>query len=155
MTMHLSRPTPQPLAVRARAWRQRGRARPQVHAGRSLAAALALVGVMLFAQGLGLVHRVVHGSLPTAAVHVAAAGGAGEAQHATAHSGHRHGLFEEHREGGAECRLLDQLVHADALLATLVPAPIVPPAVAPASVTPATPAHRHTALYRARAPPHG
>ncbi|MBL8345572.1 MAG: hypothetical protein JNN03_09020 [Rubrivivax sp.] len=113
--------------------------------------ALALVAV----QALGLAHRVAHGPLHSAKAEAHAGVHAGV--HATGSEAHAHGeptsLFGAHEEGGVECRLFDQAVHADALKAAAwqawpprVPAPMV--ACAPASGAGAR-AH----AYFARGPP--
>lgn len=111
--------------------------------------ALALVAV----QALGLAHRVAHGP-PHSGKAEARAG-----VHATGNGAHAHGepasLFGAHEDGGVECRLFEQAVHADALKAEAwqawpprVPAPMV--ACAPASGAGAL-AH----AYFARGPPAG
>jgi hypothetical protein len=94
-----------------------------------------MAGLLLAAQAAGLAHRIAH-----------APGQAG------AHASWSHG----HEAGGADCRLIDQLAHADALCSppAWAPAP-PPPAAAPlrlaiyAALAPAP------AAYLARAPPRG
>lgn len=108
-----------------------------------------LAALLLAAQALGLAHRVEHapGSQPLHAAAHALVHGAGE--HSASESG-RSG----HQPGDADCRLVDQLGHADALCsAPVLAAAILPPAgqgVAPASRLAAMPP---PAAYQARAPP--
>ncbi len=94
-----------------------------------------LAMLLLGAQALGLAHRVAHGlGGSVAAVQKAWSG--------------------DHEAGGAECRLVDQLAHADALSSNPAPAAAVPAALtaevdgAASSLPQAAPA-----AYRARAPP--
>jgi hypothetical protein len=96
-----------------------------------------LAVLLLAAQAAGLVHRVAHGG-----------GG-------VAHAAHK-AFSASHDEGSAECRLVDQLTHADALCGGDAPAA---PALA---VQAAEPARAHgrlaegaPAAYLARAPPRG
>jgi hypothetical protein len=97
--------------------------------------ALLLAALLLAAQGLGLAHHVAH-----------AQGGL-----ATAHAGP---WLDGHDDGSADCRLVDQLGHADlafGALAALPPATVstAPPAVCSRSAQPLAPARP----YQARAPP--
>jgi hypothetical protein len=115
--------------------------------------ALALVAV----QALGLAHRVAHGPLHSSRAEAHAGVHAGV--HATGNEAHAHGeptsLFGAHEEGGVECRLFDQAVHADALKAAAWQAwpPRVP---APTPVwAPAIGAEARTHAYLARGPPPG
>jgi hypothetical protein len=134
---------------------------------------LALLALLL-AQGVGLAHRVWHDTGHHAA---AALSGAHEdcgheagqesghaERHAEAHAeGHAFaggpafspfaGLFHGHDEGSAECRLLDQLTHADALVggAILASANLAP--TAPNGAAPCPAARGSIAAYLARAPP--
>lgn len=102
--------------------------------------ALALVG----AQALGLAHRVLHGQAPPAQLGASAAAPTAGGT-----------AFDAHEPGSIECRLLDQVAHADGLAATAWPAlpPRVPaPAPAAAAVAAAAaPCHG----YQARGPPGG
>ena len=91
-----------------------------------------LAAVLLLAQGLGLAHGI---------------------EHAPSAAGAR---SEDHEAGGAECRLIDQLAHADALCGGDAPAlalvrvgdaAFAPQALGLASAAPAA--------YLARAPPLG
>ena len=76
------------------------------------------------------------------------------AEHADQHTDqHPHGLAS-HEAGDAECRLVDQLAHGDALCAAAAPAPA--PVLLPAPMqAPAAPrlAQPLRAAYQARAPP--
>ena len=122
-----------------------------------LTLAVLLTALLLLSQGLGLLHRVEHlpsrgvASLtaPTAPTALTVADGSVATQ--ALHAGH--GVFATHEAGGAECRLLDQLTHADALLADALPLPAGLPGVAAAVHAPAEAGRRHEARYLARAPP--
>lgn len=111
--------------------------------------ALALVAV----QALGLAHRVAHGPLHSAKAEAHAG------VHTTGNEAHAQGepasLFSAHEEGGVECRLFDQAVHADALKVAAwqawpprVPAPMV-------ACAPASGAGGRAHAYLARGPPAG
>jgi hypothetical protein len=112
-----------------------------------LLAAWVLVGVLLAAQTLSLLHGVVHTGAPGphAAAAQAAAEGAGSSrlqQWASAHT-----------EGSVLCQALDHLGHADAVAPTFVL-----PAAAAWAAGPAAPARTarlapRAAPYEARAPP--
>lgn len=96
---------------------------------------------LLAAQWLGLAHAVLHPQLPA---HAAAA-------HAPAHG--LGALFAGHDDGSGDCRLYDQLGHAEPLppaLPVLDTLPAAPPRVAAGT------SHDATASgtpYAARAPP--
>ncbi len=96
-----------------------------------------LAVLLLAAQGAGLAHRVAHGLAVS--------------EHAAQQDFHA-----GHDEGSAECRLVDQLTHADALCAG---EPATPPAFAAAVAMPVRLAGRlaegASAAYLARAPPRG
>ena len=96
-----------------------------------------LAALLLAAQATGLAHRVAHGGV----------GGA--------HAAHQ-AFSASHDEGSAECRLVDQLAHADALCGGDAPAL---PALAVRAAEPSRPATRPAAgapaAYLARAPPRG
>ncbi len=110
-----------------------------------------LVAVLLLAQGLGSIHHLVHArglALPAAVAF--ATSGAPTAETEAASASDRW----QHQAASTDCRLLDQLLWADALgvpapaLAVLAFAHLAParaPAVALAS--------RFIAGYRARGPP--
>lgn len=106
------------------------------------------VVALVFAQVLGLAHGTLHaaGSGPAHAASGAPAVGADP---------HGHGLFEGHAAGDAECRLLDQLGHADGL-AWAAPA-LAPQGTAPrvAAAPPRSAEPVFFAAYAARAPPRG
>lgn len=93
--------------------------------------AFGLVAALLFAQALGLVHRVVHAP-------------AAEPQGA---------LFGEHEHGDAQCQLVDQHAAEPALLAALPPLPAPARLPLPALACPAGHALAFVAAYAARAPP--
>ena len=95
-----------------------------------------LAALLLMAQGLGLAHRVVHAPL-NAQAGVAA-------------------WPLDHDAGGADCRLVDQLAHADALCGGVpaVAAPL-PAADAAVALPPQQWAAGAPAVYLARAPPRG
>jgi hypothetical protein len=99
------------------------------------ATAWVLALALLAAQALGLAHSVAH-----------APGLASVAAVADEH-------FDGHHAGDAECRLIDQLAHADALVAGALLLPPALPAVLSAPALP--PAHTvaFAAGYLARAPP--
>ena len=97
-----------------------------------------LAALLLVAQGLGLAHRVGH------------APGLGQISSTATASG----WSADHKAGSADCRLVDQLTHADALcgpplLAALPPATDAAPQTAAYADAPA--ARRHVPL--ARGPP--
>jgi hypothetical protein len=91
-----------------------------------------LAAVLLLAQGVGMAHRFAH------------APSAGD------------GWSQDHEAGGAECRLIDQLAHADALCGGNAPVPGLVRVSATASARPAGAlAIAAPAAYLARAPPRG
>lgn len=98
-----------------------------------------LAALLLAAQAFGLAHRVAH------------------APGLHCDHPHHHGAASPlagHEAGSAECRLIDQLAHADALFGS----PVLPPLLAPeatALVAAALPARPQggAAAYLARAPP--
>ena len=101
-----------------------------------------LACALVLAQAFGLAHGVVHAPGLVAAVATQ-----------SPDDGHFDGHFDGHHAGDAECRLLDQLAHADALL---LPAPALPP-LPPTPAVAARPLAVHAAAfaasYLARAPP--
>lgn len=111
----------------------------------ALALALALAWALLLAQGLGLAHGVRHA--PGLAAAVALSGPADDPPAAAAQ--------DDHEAGDAECRLLDQLAHADALLVPPLVLPPRPPAAALAAPAPLVHAAAFATAYQARAPPRG
>ena len=108
-----------------------------------------LATLLLAAQAAGLAHRVLHapGQAPGHA-----SGGATAASVATAAAA----WGGSHAPGTADCRLIDQLAHADVLCGAAPAAEALPPAttVVLAALPQAVPA-RTTAAYLARAPPRG
>jgi hypothetical protein len=112
-----------------------------------------LAALLLVAQGLGLVHGIAHGNPQVAAHACADEEHVHEARPGFA-AAHVHG--GSHEAGDAECRLIDQLAHADALFAApawagLPPAGCDAPATAPRLAW----AAGGSAAYLARAPPLG
>ena len=103
-----------------------------------------LVVLLLAAQALGLAHRVAHApGLPGGALaQAAAAAFVAVPAHAS------------HEAGSAECRLIDQLAHADALCGSvgLPPAPLRTADTGQAVNRPAQPVGS-AAAYLARGPP--
>jgi hypothetical protein len=104
--------------------------------GRGFAALLVLA--LLWAQGLGLAHRVLHAPGAPAAV-------ASAAEHDDA--------LHHHAPQSAECRLYDQLAAGDAVAAAALVAVAALPPAAPRALPAAPQAGTLTLGYRARAPP--
>jgi len=102
--------------------RRRGGGAGVMRARRPLFAFL-LVLALLAAQGLGLAHRVAHG----APLLAGGPGGAGAAVASLPDDGRALGFDSPHEPGTAECRLVDQTAHADALPVAALPA--LPPRV--------------------------
>ncbi|RVU47149.1 hypothetical protein [Rubrivivax rivuli] len=131
----------------------------------SAAHAWLLAALLLVAQGLGLVHGVSHG-LGHAVAHSLAQGTPQRDAPSCADAGHVHEsrpVFSvaqvhggSHEAGDAECRLIDQLAHADALFAAPAWAGLPPPGRdAPATAPRLAWAAGGSAAYLARAPPRG
>jgi hypothetical protein len=134
----------------------------------TLARALWLCAALLAAQWLGHAHAVAHGLAAGAALTAAshaqadctpAAQGFAPAFH-VAHHDHDHdhspglSLADGHEAGGAECRLVDQLGHADLLWSAQVPAgQLQHRGPAPQTGAAAPRAAAPAAGYQARAPP--
>ncbi len=98
--------------------------------------------LLLAAQALGLAHRIQHAPGPGAAP-AAAAVAAAPASWADGHDA-----------GGAECRLIDQLAHADGLCdATWAAAPVPPATEAHEAAPTVAPRAGSASAYLARAPP--
>lgn len=129
--------------------------------------AWALSLALLLAQALGLHHGVAHGAMgswgPSASVQVPAAGLATGQVHAD----HRHGpdatalqeapagaFHADHDAGDAQCRLVDQVGHAELLWLSLPSTAVVPADRPAANRAPwsAAPDAAH-APYQARGPP--
>jgi len=127
-----------------------------------------MAALLLAAQALGLAHRVAHApglsaatvaqaTAPAnafAAATASALEGAAAAESAGAPA-HVHSHFP-HEAGSADCRLIDQLEHADAFFAGVSLQPVLPRAAATgaAAALPAVPACS-AAAYLARGPPAG
>lgn len=107
------------------------------------AGAWLLVLALLWAQALGLAHRVLHaGGAPVAVVDAGHAAPAGLLGHLLGG-----------KSGDAECRLYDQLAHGDAVpLPPVVALPALPPALL-AVVEPTLVCVLARAAFAARAPP--
>jgi len=118
---------------------------------RRQAAAFAAVLALLLAQALGLAHRIAHAQPAQAGV-----------LHTHSHA-HEHepghpilaAAFDQHDEGSAECRLIDQAGHGDAAAApTVAPGDLVAPDGGAARPSPtATFLTACTQPYSARGPP--
>ena len=118
-----------------------------------------LAALLLTAQALGLAHRIEHAPGSAQRLHalgVAAQGGtaaAGAAWSAAGQGSDTHGMAA-HQAGDADCRLVDQLAHADGLadaaagLPAVLPTPVL--ALTPAAPVAVPPL---PAAYQARAPP--
>jgi hypothetical protein len=113
--------------------------------GRRVGVTLAVLALLL-AQAVGLLHRAWHDT-----------GHAGSVSQAALQDPHRvdpaEGPFRGHPEGGAECRLLDHLAHADALMGAGITAPAGLPSAVHHGERPRSAAGRHRTPYQARAPP--
>lgn len=100
-----------------------------------------LATLLLAAQAAGLAHRVLHAA--------GAPGGTSAAQAVAAWGG-------SHQPGSADCRLIDQLAHADLLCGAAAAPATLPTATATVvAVLPQSLPARPAAAYLARAPPHG
>jgi len=127
-----------------------------------------LAVLLLAAQALGLTHRVAHApglagatvaqATASANVFAAATASALEAAAAAESAGapaHAHSHFP-HEAGSADCRLIDQLEHADALCAGVCLSPALPrAAVTGAAATLPAVSAGGAAAYLARGPPAG
>lgn len=137
---------------------QRGRT-PLPRAG----SAWLLAALLLLAQGLGLVHGISHGIAPGKMAHRPACGlpaspaPAGPAAAAACEdkpAAHAHG--GAHEAGDAQCRLVDQLAHADGLpTAAMPPGALRTGCPVPATALRLALAEGGLAAYLARAPPRG
>jgi hypothetical protein len=113
-----------------------------------------LAVLLVAAQAAGLAHRVNHpqqaGSFTTAAAQ-AQQGLKSQSAGSSSTS-----LSGDHRAGSADCRLIDQLMHADALCLGAAVVAVLPQAHGSASAPRAeTVRAASPALYLARAPPAG
>ena len=114
--------------------------------------ACVLAVLLLWVQAMGLAHSVAHASWGTAPGSVQASEAGPDTS--TGFDFWPAGWGGSHQAGDAECKLIDQLGHADGaapgLQPWLAPAPAAQAALArPAAALPARPA----AAYFARAPP--
>lgn len=106
----------------------------------SPAAAVLLALVLLWAQALGLLHRLQHApAIGLAAVAVADAGSDA-------------GLYGHERKSES-CKLYDQLALGDGVVTAVVADAVVPGAHAPACRVPSTAPGLQRHDYQARAPP--
>lgn len=103
--------------------------------------ALVFVLALLAAQWLGLAHAVLHPQLPA---HAAAA-------HAPTHG--LGALFAGHDDGSGDCRLYDQLAHAEPLPPALPVLDTLPPAPPRVAAGRTHDAAADAAPYAARGPP--
>lgn len=94
-----------------------------------------LLAAMLFAQALGLVHRVLHAPAPAAQVQAAA-----------------HDAFG-HDEGDAQCRLYDQLAQGDLAFGSPAACAVGPVMATPAGALPAGRLAPQASGFLARGPP--
>ena len=110
-----------------------------------------LAVLLLAAQAVGLAHRISHAPQTGAVLFRAAAQQLTDPAH---DHNHHHEPADGHQAGSADCRLIDQLAHADALcVGDATPGPLlVPHSAALALVMQTVPAGPF-AHYLARAPP--
>ncbi|MCD0418877.1 hypothetical protein LOC51_16835 [Rubrivivax sp. JA1024] len=128
------------------------------HPASRLGLTFAVVFALLAAQWLGLAHTVLHGTAP--APSAVQASGHPPSPHpahdaAPAHE-HRHGLaalFAGHDDGSADCRLYDQLAHAEPLPPALPALDTLPPAPPRLAAGRTHDAAAEAAPYAARGPP--
>ncbi len=113
-----------------------------------------LAALLLAAQALGLAHRIEHGPGHSAGHSAGQQAVLGLAPVGAALPDHGEAAAGEHQAGDAQCRLVDQLGHADALCAAAWDAPALGPVPgqvpAPAARVALLP---QPAAYQARAPP--
>lgn len=102
-----------------------------------------LAAALLWLQALGLWHHVVHGGAGPGDRPVASA---------TVHDHHdRH--FGDHEDGDAQCRLYDQLAHADLAFGEAGATPVLAPRGMSAAAVPAGRLAPQAAGFLARGPP--
>lgn len=116
--------------------------RPQTSTRRWLLPMMA--AALLWLQALGLWHQVVHGHAVHSGAAPASAGG---------HDSHDHHAFAGHDEGDPQCRLFDQLAHADIAFAAANAAPCLTAGDGPVAATPAGRPAAQAAGFLARGPP--
>lgn len=105
-----------------------------------------LAAALLWLQALGLWHHVVHGAGVPGDGPVAAAG--------VHHHDHDHDhSFAGHDEGDPQCRLYDQLAHADLAVGSAGAAPVLVVCGEPTAATPAGRLAPQAAGFLARGPP--
>lgn len=107
----------------------------------SPAAAALLALALLWAQALGLLHRLQHAPSTAEVAAVALADGTSDG-----------GLYGHERKSES-CKLYDQLALGDGVVAVAVTVAAVPAAEAPARGAPSAAPGTHRHDYRARAPP--
>jgi hypothetical protein len=111
---------------------------------RQRTASIAVLALLL-AQAIGLAHGIAHphsrGGLPSASAALAVADGA------------KSWAGGGHSDGSVQCRLLDQLSHADALTPTLSLPSALPSVQTPAAPLRVAPCARVATAYLARGPP--
>lgn len=112
------------------------------HSTRRIALPL-LAAALLMLQALGLWHQVVHGPAGHGAVAVSA----------SEHDHHDDHAFAGHEEGDPQCRLFDQLAHADIAFASAGAAPVLAATGGPEAATPAGRLAPQAAGFLARGPP--
>jgi hypothetical protein len=105
--------------------------------------------VLLAAQVAGLAHRVVHTPLSGTGTPAATAQALGQDR-----QDQQRRIGADHQSGSADCRLFDQLLHADALcVAAAVTAALALPADNEIALQAEAARATSAALYLARAPP--
>jgi hypothetical protein len=118
-----------------------------------------MAALLLVAQGLGLAHRVAHApGLGQAVAGVAAPGHAQGRDQAHAHAhAHAHATTrwaDGHEADTAECRLIDELAHADGLCDVVWATARAPQSSEVVAAAPAVaPRVGSASAYLARAPP--
>jgi len=106
-----------------------------------------MAAALLWLQALGLWHLVVHG-------HAAPGGAAATfASGFDPHDHHDDRAFAGHDEGDPQCRLFDQLAHADIAFASPAALPARAAQGGPVSATPAGRLAPQAAGFLARGPP--
>lgn len=98
-----------------------------------------MLAALLFAQMLGLVHRVAHAHAGTPTVVAAVP--------------HAATLFEAHSDASPECRLYDQLMHADLVFGASLAVEALPALPPQAACIPAGRLAPQAAGFLARGPP--
>lgn len=119
---------------------------------RAISPVLVLTCALLWAQALGLAHRIVHGPQWSGGGHGLAQQAAVDPSGQSDADGLLASLFAGH-QGDTDCRLFDQLGHADALpgVPSLALPVLLPLFLDPAATV--TVCHSGAALFEARGPP--